>query len=149
MNEVGAYPCPKTGEQSQPASGGRSARTVAEWISLGISILLILGMAAYLVYQGLQPHPPYLPIAVRPLWSQMEHGGGRYLLPLEVKNQGRRTARQLVVEVESTGPEGKPEKREITVDYLGERSTQKVYLSFDRDPRQAQLKAAPSYYQLQ
>ena len=131
------------------AGRGRSGpRKLAEWVSLGISAALIATLAGYLVYQGLQPQPPYVAAEAQVLMNRVLEKDGKYILPIEVVNHGRLTLRELNVEVEYRGPDGKQETREFTIDYLGEQSKQKIYLYFDQHPRDLQVKAEPLTYRL-
>ena len=42
-----------------------------------------------------------------------------------------------------------PEEQEFEIDYLGERATQKVYLYFDKHPRDLRVEAHPKSYRLE
>ena len=123
------------------------ARKLAEWVTMGISMLLILGLAGYLVFQGFQPAPPYIPAEVRALMQQVRQDGERYILPVEVANRGNRTLRDLKVEVTYLGPEGK-ETQDFLIDYLGERSQQNLFFYFDRHPAELQVETQPVSYRL-
>jgi uncharacterized protein (TIGR02588 family) len=86
-------------------SGGQAllsgvSRRFAEWISLGISTVLLLCLAGYLLLQALAPDSPYLLAEARPLTAEVQQKGDRYILPIEISNQGRRTLRELKVEVQ-------------------------------------------------
>jgi uncharacterized protein (TIGR02588 family) len=121
---------------------------VAEWISLGVSALLLLGLAGYLLFQASQPRAPYITVEARPMLSDVRQEAGRYILPVAITNQGRRTLRELQVEVSYQSAGGRRETREVQIDYLGQQSRQEVYLYFDRDPRELQVQCAPLYYRL-
>jgi len=123
-------------------------RKLAEWVSLGISVALIFGLAGYLLMEALKPHPAYVPVKVQPLLKQVREEENRFILPVEVTNQGRRTLRDLTIEIEFRPDGGKPESREVTIDYLGERSKQEIYVYFDRHPRALQVQARPLTYRL-
>jgi uncharacterized protein (TIGR02588 family) len=137
-------------DRAHEGSGGQRSgpRRLAEWVSLGISMALILGLAGSLLYEALQPHPPYVPAEVKPLIAEIREESDRYILPIQVANHGERTLRDLTVEVEYLSPDGKTETRDITIDYLGERSEQKVYTYFDRHPRDLHVRARPISYRL-
>jgi uncharacterized protein (TIGR02588 family) len=132
-------------------SGGQAllsgvSRRFAEWISLGISTVLLLCLAGYLLLQALAPDSPYLLDEARPLTAEVQQKGDRYILPIEISNQGRRTLRELKVEVRATEPGGKSDTRELQIDYLGEQSAQKVFLYFEQDPRGSRVETRPVYY---
>ncbi|MFN3648339.1 MAG: hypothetical protein ACK47B_02060 [Armatimonadota bacterium] len=152
MSEVGAYPCPPPRSRGESRSGdGRrtGGRLVAEWISLGISVLLILGLSGYLLWQGLGAETEHIPVQVRPLWGEVRPLGGEYVVPIEVENQGRRTVRDLRIGITYVGEQGEEVEQDTTIDYLGERSKTRVFVYVPTDPRQAQLEATPSLYRLE
>jgi uncharacterized protein (TIGR02588 family) len=138
-----------SGQDAKPGGQGRQAgasRRFAEWISLGISAVLLLCLAGYLLLQALTPDSPYLLAEARPLTAEVEQKGGRFILPIEITNRGRRTLRELKVEVRMTEPSGQADTRDLAIDYLGEQSTQKVFLYFEQDPRTLQIEARPVHY---
>ena len=141
-------PQSQAGESRGKGKGRSGVRKVAEWVTLGISVALILGLAGYLVYQALQPQPPYVPAEAQVLMNRVIEKEGKYILPIEIINHGRLTLRDLTVEVEYRSPDGKTETHELTIDYLGEQSRQKAYVYFDEHPRGLQVKANPTTYRL-
>jgi uncharacterized protein (TIGR02588 family) len=159
MSERQALPLSNDDEARDRSSGDNASgkrngtqrsgpRKLAEWVSLGISLVLILGLAGCLLYEALQPHPPYVPVQVKPLLAEVREEDNRYILPIQVANRGERTLRDLTIEVEYRSEDGKSETRDIIIDYLGERSGQKVYTYFDRHPRYLRLRARPTSYRL-
>ena len=140
-------PVPRGGDE-KPGDQPSGPRKLAEWVSLGVSALLILALATYLVLQARRGNDPYVPAEARPLLDQVRQVGTMFILPVEITNGGRRTLRALKVEVTHQGPDGKDESQELDLDYLGERSTQKVYLYFDRHPRDLKVEAKPLHYQV-
>jgi uncharacterized protein (TIGR02588 family) len=139
----------QAGQGAKPGGQGRRAgasRRFAEWISLGISAVLLLSLAGYLILQALAPDSPYLLAEARPLTEEVQQKGDRFILPIEISNRGRRTLRELKVEVGVTEPGGRSETRELQIDYLGEQSAQTVFLYFEQDPRALQIEARPVHY---
>jgi uncharacterized protein (TIGR02588 family) len=140
----------QAGTEKDAATKGRpGGRLLAEWVSLVASALLILGLAGFLLYEAVQPDDPYIGAQVRPLLDQTRQEDGRYILPVEIRNPGQRTFRDLKVEVEYVSPEGKPETQDATLDYLGEGSRQRVYFYFDEDPRGLKAKAEARVYRVE
>ena len=137
------------GAGKKPDSQPSRVRTLAEWVSLGISALLILALAGYLLRESGRGDTPYVRTEVRPLLDQVRQEGSTFILPVEITNGGRRMLRALKVEVTYQGPDGKEESRELDIDYLGERSSQTVYLYFDRHPRDLKVEAKPLHYQVE
>lgn len=133
---------PKRAREDPP-----QGRALAEWVSLGISALLLLGITAFLVYEGLREPPPFIPAEVRPLVEEARRVGGQYVLPIEVRNEGDRAFRSLEIEATYRGPDGREETQEMTLDYLGERSSEKLYLYMDQDPRATPVRTRAAHYQ--
>jgi uncharacterized protein (TIGR02588 family) len=136
-------------ETPQPQGGRKIAggRKLAEWVTLGLSALLLTGIAAFLLREALRPQTPFVPVAVRPLWGLVERHEKKYFVPFEVKNQGRHTLRELNIEVTFV-QDGKSESRDMLIDYLGKGSQQTLFMVFDADPKKLQIKAAPTVYRL-
>ena len=137
------------GEQEpKPARKISGARKLAEWVSLGLSVLLILSLAGFLTTRGLRSEPPFIAAEIRPRVEQARRLGERFVLPVELSNPSPRTLRNLRAEVEFTPEGGEPEKREIEIDYLGQGATQTVYLYLDEDPAGLRIEATPLSYRL-
>jgi uncharacterized protein (TIGR02588 family) len=120
-------------------------RKLAEWITLAISVVIVGGVAVYLIYQSTQDHPPQVPARVELKLDELVQQNGQYIVPVEVTNNGRRTIQDF------TGTLTQPsvKDREFKIDFLGERASQKVYFYFDQDPRQLQLAAQAASYRLE
>lgn len=135
-----------TGEMPEVGAVGRR---VAEWITLSVSTLLILGIAGYLVYEMTRSGGPHVTVEARVLFAEVRHEGGRHILPIEIENPGRRTLRDVQIEVRLRPPNGPRETRELTIDYLGEKARQKVYLYLDWPPKPGSVRVAPLLYRVE
>lgn len=136
--------------KDQSGSGGRSvSRTLAEWVSLGVSCLLIVGLAGFLVYEIVKGNDPYNLAKTSARTDEARQVEAVFILPVEVENTGRRTLRDLDVEL-TYAPPGKqqPEQATKTIDYLGEGSTQTLYFYLDHDPRQMAVHVRPLHYRV-
>lgn len=121
-------------------------RKAAEWVTTIGSLFVILAVASFLVYEIAGPDSPFVPVAIRPRLDQVERRDERWLLPVEVENRGRRTLQGFKGEVTFEASGGERGRREIEIDFLGEGSLQRHYVSFDRDPRLLRLDARPLGY---
>lgn len=148
---------PGEGERQQP--GGREepgdgeaseepsalSRVVA--VASGVVVLALLG---YLAVQALRPaSPASLTAEVVP--HEIRGTAGAYYVPLEVRNAGGATAKEILVEV-VLDPGDRSENEaattaETTIDYLAGRETQRTYAIFARDPRRGRLSARVRSYQ--
>lgn len=138
------------GGGGDPADDEREylGRKVAEWVTLGLSVVIVTGLAGYILYQALREDAPYIPAEVRPLMDQVGREGGKYFLPVEVHNRGRRTLRDFRAELTYRTTDGKQETRDIKIDFLAERARETRYFYFDQDPRGLQVEARPLGYGL-
>ena len=149
MTQARTRPREQSQEKQDKQAVRARGRLLAEWVSLGISLLLILGVAGFLLYEALQPSPPYVPAQARALVEETRPQDDRYIMPVEVHNGGERTLREIKIELEYTSPDGKRETRDATLDYLGERSRDRVYFYFDDDPRGLHVQAKPVTYRVE
>lgn len=129
-------------------STSRAPRRLAEWVTFGISLALVLGLAAYLGWSMRQPVSDVVVARVIPLFDEVSERDGRFVLPIEVDNPGARTVRDLQVRVEYRGQGGQRESMQILIDYIGQTSEQVVYAYFHEDPRTLAVRAEPISYRV-
>lgn len=124
------------------------ARTIAEWVTLALSSLLILSLAGYLVYEASRTNEPAVPVQVRAEFAEARQVDGRYILPVKIANRGRRTVQDLKIQVQYQPPDSAAETTDLQIDYLGEQSGTEAYLYFDHPPETLQIKLRPASYRL-
>ena len=128
----------------------RGPRKFAEWVSLAVSIVIIVTLAGYLLYEAVTGGGPIVPAEARVRLDQVSRAGERYVVPVEVSNRGERTMRDAKVEVtHKPSPDMPPQTQDFTIDYLAERSSQTIYIYFDRDPAQLDVRATVLHYRLE
>jgi uncharacterized protein (TIGR02588 family) len=141
-------------QQPEPTEGATEkereyfGRALAEWVTLSLSIAVVTGLAAYLVYHALRRDTPYVPVEARPLMDEVAVAGGRHILPVEVHNASGRTLKDVTVEVSYGTTDGSSRKRELKLDFLAARSSETRYLYFDDDPRGLRVEARALGYAL-
>jgi uncharacterized protein (TIGR02588 family) len=130
--------------------GRPASHTLAEWVSFGVSCLLIAGLAAFLVYEIVKRNDAYVVPRIVVRTDAVRQLEAVFILPVEVENTGRRTLRDLEIELTYTPPGNQqPEKKaEKTFDYLGEGAKQTLYFYLDHDPRQVPVHVRPLHYRL-
>ena len=116
---------------------------------MGLSAALLAAVVGYLLYQTFQPDPRFVPITVTVLSQEVKTPAGQFIVPVEVKNLGARTAKDFKGAVSFRTPEGKTEQREFKLDYLGAGASQRVYLYLSEPPSEGQLEAKPLEYRLE
>jgi len=125
---------------------GLGPRRIAEWVSFGVSLALIVVLAAHLVWRMVEPPPEAIEASVTPLLDQVVQQEGRYVVPFAVQNASRRTVRHLQIRIRYEVTQGQEEQMDVLLDYLGEASTQTVYAYFRQDPRTLSIRAEPISY---
>ena len=135
----------KADERSESGKSAASRR-LAEWVSLGISALLIASTVTYLIVQGLRGQSEFVPLAIDIVDDGISQVADQYIVPIEVHNRGQQTIRSFTGEIRLGGAEG--ESHEFTIDYLGVRATEKVYVYLHRDPRSEDVRVTALTYQV-
>ena len=122
-------------------------RRMAEWLSFGLSLALILVLVAHLVVRWLDPSTRVIEASVTPLIDQVARQGSRFVLPVEVQNHGARAVRDLQIRIRYE-LDGREESMELLFDYVGQTSLQVVYAYFRQDPRGLSIRAEPISYRV-
>ena len=122
-----------TNDEDRGGSNNEGGRSTAEWTTLGISITVVLGILGLITYLYVSGggEPPSIMVETKIRELRSEANG--YYLPVEVVNEGDRTAEEVRVEAELDTGTGQPETAEITVTFLagGERVTGTFIFSED------------------
>lgn len=104
-----------------------------EWIVFAASLVLVVSMLGYLVYDvsTLGEAPPRIEFQLGTPQPQLNH----FLVPVSVTNSGDETAEGVLVEVvlESGGKE--QESGEFEIAFLPRHSTRSGWVTFQTDPR--------------
>jgi uncharacterized protein (TIGR02588 family) len=106
-----------------------------EWAVFAIGLLLVIGVLAFLAYDGatLQDRPPAMEVRLGAAEQQADH----FIIPVAVTNTGDQTAEGVLVEVTlDTGAE-EPEQSQFEIAFLPRRSTREGWVAFQTDPRTA------------
>ena len=126
----------------------RGPRRLAEWVSFAVSLALVLGVVAHLLWRMREPVTEVVSARVTPQLAQVSEQSGRFVLPLAIENPGARTVRDLQVRVNYRGARGATESMELLIDSVGQSSEQLVYIYFDDDPRSLSVRAEPISYRV-
>lgn len=119
-------------QQKEPSP----ARTTVEWITLGISVLIVAAVIGLIIYAYVtQGSTPPVIDASAPV-DRVRQVQDRYYLPVEVRNSGGQTAKDVRVAISLTTPDGKTETAEVLIDFLAGEETAHATAVFTRDPRQ-------------
>jgi uncharacterized protein (TIGR02588 family) len=113
-----------------------NSRTVAEWVSFGAAVSVLLVVVAMILVQMTESQDPPSPIAFR-------HGAireleGRYFVPVTVVNKGDKTAADVQVLAELT-IDGETTEGDQTLEFLAGDEEEDLTFAFDDDPAEGEL----------
>ncbi len=136
------------GSQSQSRQGGerKEERTTAEWVSLLVSVAIVLALVGGLIYQVFArgSHPPV--IEVKPLMEEVRREGDSYYLSLDITNKGERTAENVEVMVSLDSGKGQPETMQFQVQFLDGGETENQTVIFKNNPAEGDLTHTASFH---
>ena len=121
------------------ATGVQQERSLAEWVTLAISVAIVLGLLGLVTYLYLDDGLTSAVIEVTPLIGETRESGARFYVPVEIENTGGKTVEQLLVTVSLTLPNGSTEDAQFTVDFLAGGASQGAVASFSEDPREHEV----------
>jgi uncharacterized protein (TIGR02588 family) len=116
-----------------------------EWVVFAVGLILVSSTLGYLIYAGASMGHESPRIEVR--LGMPEQGQFNFIVPVTVINHGDETAEGVRIEVvmESGGEE--KARGELDIAFLPRHATQEGWVTFEKDPRAAQLKARVLGYQ--
>ncbi len=119
-------------------------KNALEWAVFGISAALVAAVVGYLAYGAvtLGDAPADLHVSLGDTVVQ----GGRYLVPVTVRNDGNAIAEAVQVEVVLTQPDGE-ERSQFQIAYVPRRTTREGMVAFTSDPSAGRLAARISGYE--
>jgi uncharacterized protein (TIGR02588 family) len=110
-----------------------------EWSVFAVGLVLVVSVLAYLAYEGatMGSEPPSLEVRL----GTPEPRTHNFIVPVTVINHGDATAEGVRLEVLMEKAETEPARGELTIPFLPRRATREGFVTFQQDPRAAQLKA--------
>ena len=115
-----------------------------EWVVAGLSLLLVLGVAGFLLRDAFSnpPSPPRITCEV----DSVVRAGRGWLVEFRAHHRGRTTAAGVEVEGEIVGDTGSVETSAVTIDYVPAQGNTGAGLYFSEDPRRHRLELRPKGY---
>lgn len=115
-----------------------------EWLVAAASAALVAGVVGFLIYDGVRSPstPPDVTIEI----DSIQAAGPGHLVLFRVRNTGRTTAAEVVVEGALEGDTGRVEVSETTIDYVPAGGLQRAGLYFSHDPRRLRLRLRAQGY---
>ena len=121
----------------------RPARTAAEWVTFAVSAAILLVVVGLIATQAAGSDRPALPRVLKT--GPVERHGDRFVVPVEVRNDGGATAEAVQVTAELTIGEETVEADQ-TVEFLAQGETAEVAFVFEEDPAGGELKVRVTGY---
>lgn len=136
-------PAPVAQDQHKDAAPQEgNGHSFAEWVTLAISSLLVLGLIAVTSYLYLTASSDPAAVTVQPNLTELYQSGNRFYLPVTIRNTGGETAEEVRVRITLTDPAGRTETSELQIQFLAGGGSSRAVAAFASDPRQGQLDAA-------
>lgn len=130
--------------ERRDASAGQ--RSIAEWVTLAISSLIVLSLVGLTSYFYLTGSTAPATVEVEPRLSETYQAGNRYYLPLTIRNTGGETGEEVRIRVSVTDSSGRTEAADVTITFLAGGGSSRAVAAFGSDPRQGQVDAVVVSY---
>jgi uncharacterized protein (TIGR02588 family) len=114
-------------------------RSTAEWVSLGIALMILAVVTGIVISLWLQPKEETARFTIETGGVRVE--AEQFYVTVMVTNLGDETAAQVKL-VGTLTLEGREETAETTFDYIPSRSSERAVLIFSRDPARAIIRVA-------
>jgi uncharacterized protein (TIGR02588 family) len=116
-----------------------------EWIVFALGLILVSATLGYLIFAGatMGHEPPSLEVHL----GTPEQRQFNFIVPVTVVNHGDETAEGVLIEVVMANGGEEIARGEVDVAFLPRHATRQGWVTFEQDPRTAQLKARVLGYQ--
>ena len=116
-----------------------------EWIVFALGLILVSSTLGYLIFAGasMGHEPPSLEVRL----GTPEQRQFNFIVPVTVVNHGDETAEGVLIEVVMANGGEEIARGELDVAFLPRHATRQGWVTFEQDPRTAQLKARVLGYQ--
>lgn len=141
-----ARPGAASGRPSAMRRSSLDVRSWAEWVTLAMSALIVLGIVALTTYFFLTAPASPAAVEVEPRLGETYQTGARFYLPIRVTNTGGATGEDVRVRVTLTAAGGQRETAEVLIPFLAGGGSTRAVVAFGSDPRQGQVEAAVVSY---
>ena len=134
----------KQKEEEKGEAQEEPAPDLLERIASWISMLLLLGAAGFLIWEGRQnTAPPDFRAQVQKVWTS----GGRHYVQLRIQNTGGKSVQNLDIQVALKENGQTIATSGSQLSWLPSRSTRQAVVIFEKDPRLHQVKVSFKGYE--
>lgn len=109
-------------------SGQNNQPTILGWIARLFSVIFILGLAALIGWKIVTEHKD-IQFKTAIVQKKIHQVGDQFLVPVDVTNEGSRTARRVDMDLTMAG-----EKTSIEIDLIGAKETVRVMVPRSKRP---------------
>jgi len=122
------------------------ARSIAEWTTLTISTLILLGIVGAILWLSLTgaDHPPRIVVDWNP--DKVRHEESGYYVEVVVRNEGNQTVENATIEGRLAIPGEDQESAELTIPFLAGGDKAQGTLVFRGDPASGELTTGVTSY---
>jgi uncharacterized protein (TIGR02588 family) len=111
-----------------------------EWVAAAVAAAMVIGMVVTLFLAGrLEQTPPRFALTI----ESVAASGPDFLVQFSIRNDGHKTAAQVIVQGELECGEALPETSSVTFDYVPGGSARRGGVLFRHDPRFGHLTLRP------
>jgi uncharacterized protein (TIGR02588 family) len=111
-----------------------------EWVAGAVATAMVISMVVTLLLAGRREQtPPRFAVTI----ESVAPSGPDFLVQFSIRNDGDRTAAQVIVEGQLEGSEASPETSFTTFDYVPGGSVRRGGILFRHDPQSGQLTLRP------
>lgn len=127
-------------------SSENSNHTTAERITMGISIVILVGVIGLASWASFATGDARPEINVEVQMESMRETASGYYVPITITNDGGLTAQSVIVTGELVTDEPEPETAEVTIDFLAGGESEMAELVFFTNPNDGEFSVAPTSY---
>lgn len=127
-------------------SNEHAASTVAERITLTISIVILVGILSVAVWSNVRTGEAPPDIVVEVDMENVREGDAGFYVPFTITNNGGMTAQDLVVAGELDLGDGEPETADVTVAFLAGGETEEAEMVFSAHPADGEFTISPTSF---
>ena len=111
-----------------------------EWAAAAVATVMVISMVVTLLLAGRREQtPPRFAVTI----ESVAASGPDFLVQFSIRNEGQKTAAQVIVEGQLERGETLPETSSVTFDYVPGGSVRRGGVLFRHDPRSGQLTLRP------